>query len=288
MRIVNSVAGMQRLARRWRAGQIRVGIVPTMGGLHEGHLSLMRRARRAVGASGQVVATLFVNPTQFGPGEDYTKYPRDLGRDRRLCQEAGVDLLFVPRAHEMYPQTPDAEFSTWVSEESLSQTMEGASRPSHFRGVTTVVAKLFNIVLPDVAIFGAKDWQQAAIVRRMVRDLNFPLKVIVAPLCREPDGLAYSSRNRYLDAEQRRQAVVLRQALQRVRAAVRQSKRPLPAATLRREVKAFIQQQPAARVEYVEFFHPETLQPVPSVQSGTQMALAVLVGKTRLIDNLCL
>jgi pantoate--beta-alanine ligase len=276
---------MQRLARRWRAGKVRVGLVPTMGGLHEGHLSLIRRARRVVGASGRVVASVFVNPTQFGAGEDFAKYPRDLARDKRLCREAGVDFLFVPREIEMYPQQVGAEFSTWVSEESLSRRMEGGSRPSHFRGVTTVVAKLFNIVLPDIAVFGAKDWQQAAIVRRMVRDLNFPLKIVVAPLCREPDGLAFSSRNRYLDADRRRQAVVLWHALQRARRAVRQAKRPLSGANLRREVTTFIQRQPDARVEYVEFFEPATLQPVRTVESGTQMAVAVVVGKTRLIDN---
>ena len=168
----------------------------------------------------------------------------------------------------MYPQMDGAEFSTWVVEESLSRWMEGRSRPSHFRGVTTVVAKLFNIVLPDVAIFGAKDWQQAAIVRRMVRDLNFPLKFIVAPLCREPDGLAFSSRNRYLDGDHRRQALVLWEALQRVHRVVREAKRPLSGAKLRQEMTTFIQRQPDARVDYVEFFDPTTLQAVEAWGAG--------------------
>jgi pantoate--beta-alanine ligase len=195
MRMVSAVAAMQRLALRWRREGIRVGFVPTMGYLHEGHVSLVRRARQAVGKSGRVVVSIFVNPTQFGPREDFQNYPRDPARDRQLCRAAGVDVVFVPGDADMYPPDPADGFSTWVNEERLSREMEGASRPVHFRGVTTVVAKLFNIVLPDVAVFGAKDYQQAAIVQRMVRDLNFPVKLIVAPTCREADGLAMSSRN---------------------------------------------------------------------------------------------
>ena len=185
----------------------------------------------------------------------------------------------------MYPVGDAEGFSTWVSEERLSREMEGRSRPTHFRGVTTVVAKLFNIVLPDVAVFGAKDWQQAAIVRRMVRDLNFPVKIIVAPTRREPDGLAMSSRNKYLVGDLRGQAVVSWQAIRKAQATVRAAEHPVAAARLKAQLKRFIEQQPAARVDYVEFFHPETLQSAGKVGRGTHMALAVFVGKTRLIDN---
>jgi pantoate--beta-alanine ligase len=285
MQIVTSVAAMQRLALRWRRRGVRIGFVPTMGYLHEGHISLVRRARRAVGDVGRVVVSIFVNPSQFGPREDLKRYPRDLARDKRLCQAAGVDTVFVPGDNEMYPSGAAGNFSTWVIEERLSQAMEGASRPVHFRGVTTVVAKLFNIVLPDVAVFGAKDFQQAAIVRRMVRDLNFPVKLVVAPTWREPDGLAMSSRNKYLVGDLRPQAIVLWRALQAAREAVRNAARPVAAARLRKQLREWIEQQPDARVDYIEFFHPETLQATASVVQGTHLALAVFVGKTRLIDN---
>src|SRR5688572_2594426 len=186
---------MQRSALAWRRKGARVGFVPTMGYLHAGHIWLVKRARQLVGPKGIVVVSIFVNPTQFAPTEDLARYPRDLARDRQLCREAGTDVLFVPREKEMYP----GGFSTYVVEEKLSRSMEGASRPTHFRGVTTVVLKLFNIVLPDVAVFGAKDFQQAAVVRRMVRDLDVPVKIVVAPTMRERDGLAMSSRNKYLE-----------------------------------------------------------------------------------------
>ena len=283
MRIVKSVRAMQAQAQRWRRAGTPIAIVPTMGGLHDGHLSLVRRARQAAGRGGKVVVSLFVNPAQFGPGEDFTKYPRDLRHDAKLCCSAGVDVLFAPAAAQMYPRPPASAFSTWVSEETLSQSMEGRSRPSHFRGVTTVVAKLFHIVLPDVAVFGAKDWQQAAIVRRMVRDLNFPLRIIVAPTRREPDGLAMSSRNQYLTGDLRRQAAVLIRTLEMARQRVRA--KPADSELLKRELRRFIEQQPDARVDYVEFFDPETLVPVARVARGAHMALAVFIGKTRLIDN---
>jgi len=197
MRIVTSTVAMQRLALRWRREGKCVGFVPTMGYLHDGHLSLVSRARKLVGKPGIVVASIYVNPTQFAPTEDLSAYPRDLERDKALCRKAGVDVLFFPADAEMYPGRDTGGYSTYVIEEKLSQGMEGGSRPTHFRGVTTVVAKLFNLVLPEVAVFGAKDWQQAAILRRMVRDLNFPLKLVVAPTLREKDGLAMSSRNKY-------------------------------------------------------------------------------------------
>jgi pantoate--beta-alanine ligase len=276
---------MQRLARSWKRAGVRVGLVPTMGYLHAGHLSLVKRARRSVGRRGQVVVSIYVNPTQFSPEEDLSRYPRDLARDTRLCREAGVDIIFAPDDQQMYPGGGAGGFSTFVAEETLSRGMEGKSRPIHFRGVTTVVAKLFNIVQPELAVFGAKDYQQAAIVKRMVRDLNFPLRIVVAPILREADGLAMSSRNKYLTGGLRPQALVLRHSLQKARQHVRRSSRPVPAPRLKAELKRLIERAPAARVDYVEFFEPATLLPVPRVTPGTQMALAVFVGKTRLIDN---
>jgi pantoate--beta-alanine ligase len=285
MRIIKPVQAMQRQAMRWRRQGIRVGLVPTMGYLHAGHLSLVQRARKLAGPAGKVVVSIYVNPAQFGPQEDFSRYPRDLGRDARLCRQAGVDVVFAPEDREMYARGQDAPASTWVAEEALARGMEGASRPVHFRGVATVVAKLFNIVLPDAAVFGAKDYQQAAVIKRMARDLNFPLKVVVAPTCREPDGLAMSSRNKYLEGELREQALVLWRSICHARAAARQSDRPLPAAQLKDQLKRIIGQAPSARLDYVEFFDPETLVPAAQAGRGTHIALAVFVGKTRLIDN---
>jgi pantoate--beta-alanine ligase len=298
MRIISSIAAMQRLAKKWQRAGKRIGFVPTMGYLHAGHLSLVKRARQAAGKSGVVVVSIYVNPTQFGPKEDFSKYPRDLRRDLKLCREAGVDVVFTPSDKEMYPggtgsrrcESADGPrfdkrgYNTYVVEERLSQGMEGASRPTHFRGVTTMVAKLFNLVLPDVAVFGAKDWQQATIIKRMVADLNFPVKIIVAPTLRERDGLAMSSRNKYLVGDLRRQAVVLWHSIQTARAAVKKSK-AIPAAKLKAGLKKLIATKPDARLDYVEFFEPDTLSPVSKVTRGTHLALAVFVGNTRLIDN---
>ena len=275
---------MQKLALRWKRAGTRTGYVPTMGCLHAGHLSLVKRARRAVGKNGVLVMSIYVNPAQFGPKEDFSKYPRDLKRDLKLCRQAGVDVVFTPDDREMYPGKLGGGFSTYVAENKLSQTMEGASRPAHFRGVTTVVAKLFNMVLPDVAVFGAKDWQQAAIIQRMTADLNFPLKIIVAPTVRERDGLAMSSRNKYLEGDLRRQATVLWRAIQKARAVVKRSK-AVPTVKLKASLKKFIESEPDARLDYVKFFEPDTLSPVLKVTRGTHLALAVFLGKTRLIDN---
>jgi pantoate--beta-alanine ligase len=216
---------------------------------------------------------------QFGPHEDLAAYPRNFSRDKKLCAQAGVDVLFAPSDREMYP----AGFSTYVAEERLSQGMEGAARPTHFRGVTTVLAKLFHIVQPSVAVFGAKDFQQAAVVQKMVQDLNFPLKIVVSPIVREPGGLALSSRNKYLTPSQHRQAAILRRALERAREAVVGAS--VPAASLREELRALIASQPESRLDYIEFFDPQTLAPVHQAKRGTQIALAVFIGKTRLIDN---
>jgi pantoate--beta-alanine ligase len=303
MQIVSSIAAMQRLAKKWRRAGIKIGFVPTMGYLHAGHLSLLKRARQAVGQNGKVVVSIYVNPTQFAPTEDLSKYPRDLKRDLKLLRELNTDVVFTPGDAEMYPgnsgtgvppvrsqkltgkmPVPLEEFSTYVVEEKLSQPMEGASRPTHFRGVTTVVAKLFNIVLPDVAVFGQKDFQQAAVIQRMVADLNFPLKIMVAPTLRERDGLAMSSRNKYLEGDLRRQATVLWGAIQTAKFVVGKSK-SVSAADLKSDLKLLIEIEPDAKLDYVEFFDPETLSPVSKATRGTQMALAVFIGKTRLIDN---
>lgn len=279
MRIVTSVAAMQRLAAKLKVQQVRLGFVATMGYLHAGHISLVKRARQLVGAKGQVIVSIFVNPTQFSPHEDLSKYPRDLGRDKKLCRDAGVDILFVPSNAEMYPHG----FSTYILEEKLSREMEGTSRPTHFRGVATVVGKLFNIVLPDLAVFGAKDFQQAVVIKAMVRDLNFPLKIVVAPIMREPDGLAMSSRNKYLSAVQRQQATILSRA---IRVAKAELKNGLASAKkMESNIAKMISKQSEARLDYVRFFNPETLEPVSQVKRGTHMAIAVFFGKTRLIDN---
>ena len=295
MQIVTSTAAMQRLARQWQQADKCVGFVPTMGYLHAGHMSLVRVARRKVGKSGKIVVSIYVNPTQFGPKEDFSRYPRDLKRDLKLCRAAGVDVVFAPADREMYPvgasrrddrtaQRAVPTFSTYIVEGNLSKVMEGASRPTHFRGVTMVVAKLFNIVLPDVAVFGAKDWQQATIIKRMVRDLNFPVRIIVAPTLRERDGLAMSSRNKYLVGDLRGQATVLWCAIQMAHATVKKLK-TFPALKLKAAVKKLVECEPDAKLDYVEFFEPDTLSPVSKVKRGAHMALAVFMGKTRLIDN---
>jgi pantoate--beta-alanine ligase len=283
MQKVISIAAMQRLSSLWRRRGIKIGFVPTMGFLHEGHLSLVHEARKRVGNKGKVIVSIYVNPTQFGPKEDFTKYPRDLNRDLKLCRGAGTDMVFFPSDAEMYPRKDEGGYSTYVLEERLSQSMEGASRPTHFRGVTTIVAKLFNIVQPDVAVFGQKDFQQAAIIKRMVADLNFRVRIVVAPTLREADGLAMSSRNKYLDADQRAQATILHKAINRARMLVKQHK--LPAAKLKTDLKQFIGTMSLAKLDYVEFFDPETLEPVEKVKPGIHMALAIFFGKTRLIDN---
>ena len=283
MRTVKSVRAMQRQALAWKRSCVRVGFVPTMGYLHEGHLSLIRQARQLVGTGGKVVVSIYVNPAQFGPREDLSKYPRDFTRDVQNCRKERVDVVFAPGDEEMYPH--DSRFSTYVTEEMLSKGMEGASRPTHFRGVTTVVAKLFNVVLPDFAVFGAKDYQQAAVVQRMARDLNFPVRVVVGQTHRERDGLAMSSRNKYLKGPLRSQAVVLWRAIQKVKEVVRTRSGTISAQRLKADLKTFIESEPAARLDYVEFFHPETLLPARKVTPGTHMALAVFIGSTRLIDN---
>lgn len=259
--------------------------MPTMGYLHAGHMSLVARARRSVGPKGKVVLSVYVNPTQFGPGEDFGRYPRNLARDRKICLEHGVDVFFAPTDGEMYPDLSSGGYSTFVREEQLSQRMEGTSRPTHFGGVTTVVAKLFNIVLPEVAVFGAKDYQQAAVVTKMCRDLLFPVQIVVAPTKREADGLAMSSRNKFLSPPERQQAVVLWESIREARRLVEDSKSALKAADLRKKLSRIISSADSARLDYIEFFDPRTLEPTELVKRGSHLALAVFIGKTRLIDN---
>jgi len=276
MEWVTSPTAMQRTALRLRREGKRIGLVPTMGYLHEGHLSLVREARRH---SDVTVVSIFVNPTQFGPNEDLKSYPRDPARDRKMCAQTKVDYVFAPSEADMYPRG----HSTYVVEESLSRHLEGATRPTHFRGVCTVVAKMFHLVLPDVAVFGGKDAQQAAIMERIVRDLNFPVEIIVAPTVREPDGLAMSSRNAYLSADERKQAVCLSHALHWAQEAFRKGQHE--AAELKSGMAKVILYAPQAKVDYIECVHPETFEIVPVVKKGAVVVMAVWIGKTRLIDN---
>ena len=268
---------MRAAARGARLAGKRVGLVPTMGALHEGHLSLVRAARAACDL---VAASIFVNPTQFGPNEDLEKYPRSFERDRELLESEGVQLVFAPSVKEMYP----AGAVTWVTVEELSSRLDGRSRPGHFRGVTTVVAKLFHIVEPDAAFFGQKDAAQVAIIRRMVRDLKFPVEIVVCPIVREPDGLAMSSRNAYLDAEQRKKALVLHHSLKRVGELVDAGE--IAAKKLSSAGGEEIAREPSVRLDYFEIVNPETLDPVEDVSGGALVAVAAYVGGTRLIDNL--
>jgi len=260
-------------------GRRRV-LVPTMGALHLGHGELIRVARDAAGDKGEVVVSIFVNPLQFAPGGDYEKYPRPEAADDDFCRNAGVDILFRPPVEEMYA----ADFSISVEEDSLANTLCGRSRPGHFRGVCTVVTKLFHLLSPDAAVFGEKDFQQLAIIRRMVRDLNFPVEIIGAPTVREADGLAFSSRNEYLSAEERAQAPALRRALQEARrvfgAGERCAERILDAA------RNVIATAPLARIDYLELVNADTLQPVAEADRNSLLAVAAFFGQTRLIDNL--
>jgi pantoate--beta-alanine ligase len=281
LKIIRSTRAIRRESAAARAPDREIVLVPTMGCLHEGHLSLIQRARKLAGAKGTVVISIFVNKIQFGPSEDYGNYPRNLKRDTALCRENGADIVFAPSDAAIYPEA----HSTFVVESHLGKRMEGASRPTHFRGVTTVVAKLFNLVQPDAAVFGAKDWQQAAVIRQMTSDLNFPVRIVVAPTVRERDGLALSSRNRYLSAAERKQATVLYDTIRAARAVVKNATTPLPSAVLRRKLIRLAGNQCLAKLDYIEFFDPKTLAPAKHVGRGTHLALAVFFGSTRLIDN---
>ena len=257
----------------------RVALVPTMGYLHEGHLTLVDEARRRADL---VVMTVFVNPLQFGPGEDLARYPRDLPRDRRLAEERGVDALFVPGDGVMYPSPPEIRIVPGPS----AERWEGAARPGHFAGVLTVVAKLFHLTEPDIACFGRKDVQQSVLIRQMVRELDWPIELVVVPTVREPDGLALSSRNAYLDADQRRQAAGLSGALREAHTAWRGGERS--AAQIEARMRRFLAAFPGVRVEYIAIAEPESLAPVMEARENTVVALAARLGSTRLIDNIVL
>lgn len=254
-----------------------VGLVPTMGFLHAGHLSLVRAAKSECAS---VIVSIFVNPTQFSPSEDLASYPRDLERDLQLLEADGVDLVWTPTTEVMYP----TGFQTWITVEDVSQPLEGAMRPGHFRGVTTVVAKLFTAVQPDKAYFGQKDAQQAVVIRQMTRDLNFPIDVVVCPIVREPDGLAMSSRNVYLNPAERKAATVLSRALFSARDAFLSGERD--AQRLRDRITEMVNAEPLARLQYVSCAHPDTLVELHGSVTRALLSMAVFVGKTRLIDNI--
>ena len=276
MEIVKPPREMQTKAEEFRRKKLSLGLVPTMGCFHEGHLSLMRRARADCDV---VVVSLFVNPAQFGPGEDFRRYPRDVERDERLAAAEGVDVMFAPEAADMYAEG----YATYVNVERLTEVLCGGRRPGHFRGVATVVAKLLNICRPTVAYFGRKDYQQAQVIRRLAADLNYSVKIEVLPVVREADGLAMSSRNSYLSPEERRQATCLYRALARAQALFAEGERH-PAKFLD-EIAAVVKAEPAAQIDYVEIVHPLELTPVPKVEAGSVAALVAFINKTRLIDN---
>jgi pantoate--beta-alanine ligase len=274
--LVKTVVRMMDLSRGWRQEGKTIGLVPTMGYLHEGHLSLVRRAR---GDNDVVVVSIFVNPTQFGPGEDFERYPRDLERDMSLLEPIGVEVVFVPEAQDVYPPA----YRTYVEVEDITTRLCGASRLDHFRGVTTVCCKLFNIVLPHRAYFGKKDFQQYVVLRSMVEDLNMDLEIVPMPIVREFDGLAMSSRNAYLNHQERQAALCLYRSLKRAQKYFAQGDKD--ADTLRKEVIKVIQAEPLAVIDYVEVVDPDTFLPVEGVKEGALVALAVKVGTARLIDN---
>ncbi len=283
MKTVTTRAELRAAVALARARGARIGLVPTMGYLHEGHLALVDAARASVGAGGVVVMSVFVNPLQFGPGEDLERYPRDLPRDAQLAAARGVDLLFAPTTEQMYPA---GEPQVQVVPGAMADRLCGAFRPGHFRGVLTVVAKLFNLVQPDVAVFGRKDFQQAMLIRRLVRDLDFPIEVVVAPTVREADGLALSSRNVYLSPPDRQAAVALSRALAAARAAFAGGERA--ATKLLAMARAVLEAEPRLRLQYLELVDPDTLEPAERPDGRSVLAVAAHLGATRLIDNAAL
>ncbi len=276
MKIIRHISEMQKLADEERKRGRIIGFVPTMGYLHEGHLSLMRIARPKCNT---LVVSIFVNPTQFGPGEDLNRYPRDFTRDENLCRQEKVDVIFYPNPEEMYPKP----YLTLIHVKKLTETMCGASRPGHFDGVATVVGKLFNIVKPHFAVFGEKDYQQALVIRQMVNDLNFDVQILTGPIIREEDRLAMSSRNEYLTGEKRRDALILVKSLQLAQKRIQEGKRK--ASEIREEMEQLIQRVPTAKIDYIAIVDAETLEPVEEIRPNTLIALAVFIDHTRLIDN---
>lgn len=276
MKVVKTIEEVREQVKAWKAEGLRVGLVPTMGFLHEGHQSLIIKA---VEENDRVVVSDFVNPTQFGPKEDLASYPRDIERDAKLCEEAGADLIFHPEPEEMY--APD--YCTFVDMDGLTKGLCGKTRPTHFRGVCSVVAKLFNIVAPDSAYFGQKDAQQLAVIRRMVRDLNFDIRIVACPIIREEDGLAKSSRNTYLNAEERAAAVVLSRALNKGKALIESGEQS--ASKVKDVIMEELCKEPLAKVDYVEVVDADSIEPIKELKGNVLVAIAVYIGKTRLIDN---
>lgn len=276
MKSTTTIAAMREQVRQWKADGLTIGLVPTMGYLHQGHISLIERA---TAHNDKVVVSVFVNPTQFGPGEDFVKYPRDLQGDMRACESAGAHAVFAPTVREMYPSPNKA----YVDIADLSDHLCGARRAGHFRGVCTVVCKLFNIITPHNAYFGEKDAQQLAIIRRMANDLNMPVAIVPCPIVRDADGLALSSRNAYLTKQERQAAPVLYKSLRAAKAMMEQGQSN--AAFLRRAIQNAIQCEPLARIDYVEIVDQKTLQPVDQINGPVLVAVAVFFGNTRLIDN---
>lgn len=276
MNIVKTISEVRNEVKNWRKQGLSVGLVPTMGYLHEGHKSLIERACKE---NDKVVVSVFVNPTQFGPGEDLATYPRDIQRDAALCEDAGATLIFNPEPEEMYFD----DFHTYVTMESLSDELCGKTRPIHFRGVCTVVSKLFHIVAPDRAYFGQKDAQQLAIIKRMVRDLNFDIEIVGCPIVREADGLAKSSRNTYLNPEERKAALVLSRAVRLGQELIQKGERN--ADVIVEKMKQLIEEEPLAKIDYVQAVDAISIQPVAEIKGTVLVAMAVYIGKTRLIDN---
>ena len=276
MRTIDSPREMQEAALAFKRDGKRIGFVPTMGYLHEGHLSLMRLARPKCDI---LVASIFVNPTQFGPNEDFNTYPRDIAHDTHLCEAVGVDVIFYPTPPQMYAR----DHTVYVVENYLSAGLCGGSRPIHFRGVLTVVAKLFNVVQPDLAVFGQKDAQQFRLIQQMTRDLHFPIEILAGPIIREPDGLAMSSRNAYLSPTERGEAVRLSRSLQRAEELFARGERWVD--VYRQEMEAVIRGAPSARIDYIEIVDLQSFQPVSRIDAPTLVAVAVLFEKARLIDN---
>ena len=276
MNIVKTISEVRNEVKNWRKQGLSVGLVPTMGYLHEGHKSLIERACKE---NDKVVVSVFVNPTQCGPGEDLATYPRDIQRDAALCEDAGAALIFNPEPEEMYFD----DFHTYVTVESLSNELCGKTRPIHFRGVCTVVSKLFHIVAPDRAYFGQKDAQQLAIIKRMVRDLNFDIEIVGCPIVREADGLAKSSRNTYLNPEERKAALVLSRAVGLGQELIQKGERN--ADVIVEKMKQLIEEEPLAKIDYVQAVDAISIQPVAEIKGTVLVAMAVYIGKTRLIDN---
>lgn len=285
MQVIRSVKSLQRLIQKAKARSQRIGFVPTMGALHDGHASLMRRCRKD---NSLAVVSIFVNPKQFGPREDFRKYPRMEEADRILAKKAGVDILFCPSENEMYPD----DHLTYIDVEKITKPLCGRSRPGHFRGVATVVGKLLNMVMPDVLYLGQKDAQQALIIKRMIRDLNFPVQVKVCPIVRDADGLALSSRNRYLTEKQRREAVILYQSLREAKKRILEGERRAPLSGRLRTgkiagmIRSRVTRNTSGRIDYVECVDAETLESLTRAGGKIMIALAVHFGKTRLIDNM--